>query len=669
MRRTTEKKILPMNDRESAETTPMDRITKPDNLELDIKKMVCKCCWETMFSSNLFDAMWGQGADLIDIRSEVRTIQDLCNSSIPYRRVLWAEVLESAEGFCAYCTLIRDQARYMLQSEPPQSEVLTVTIMFNLVPKIQLITLCIWGPSNVTAFELKIYAETEDPAGRYVTVRNVAWKVDDSASYELALKCVDDCSRHECCPQPAQSILPTRVLDCSDPSRLRLVTTDPSKKDYFAALSYVWGGPQLHCTTMKNFNAYKTFIDPVKIPKTIRDAIIVTRRLGLRYLWVDSFCIIQDSDDDKAHEIVKMGLNFRHAFITIVATRANAAPDGFLKNTYPSRQFKPIRLPFRCPDGTYGIVTAVHDAEPLGPVDLRAWCLEERVLSPRLLLFSDLGLQYECQSGRMNVNGSTLGLPHSVSRLPDHAFHASPNQDSEQQLDTCWDNMIQQYTESHLTKPETSLLQLELLLNNSISFGLRRDLQTRPKIYRAPSWSWAAVEGRTRFYGVHQDTSDPSKLSGDCVSICEVNDVVINLKHSGNPYGEITSASLVLCASILQATWNNYEDSSPQMLYYDGVSKKVLLGNKERDLTQVGFVQMDTCDPPDFPVVEVTFAGVVKHATPLPFIARLGQHDIHGIMLLPAYEGENATTYRRIGTFTMNAENWFPNSRQDICII
>jgi hypothetical protein len=34
------------------------------------------------------------------------------------------------------------------------------------------------------------------------------------------------------------------------------------------------------------------------LPKTFQDAIIVTRKLGVQYLWVDSLCITQDDEDD-----------------------------------------------------------------------------------------------------------------------------------------------------------------------------------------------------------------------------------------------------------------------------------------------------------------------------------------------------------------------------------
>lgn len=66
----------------------------------------------------------------------------------------------------------------------------------------------------------------------------------------------------------------------------------------YLTLSYVWGGDQAHKTTSSNITTYEGGIDPTLIPLTIRDAIFVTNALGFRWLWVDSLCIIQDSDQD-----------------------------------------------------------------------------------------------------------------------------------------------------------------------------------------------------------------------------------------------------------------------------------------------------------------------------------------------------------------------------------
>lgn len=214
------------------------------------------------------------------------------------------------------------------------------------------------------------------------------------------------------------------------------------------------------CTITENLDTYHVYIEPANIPKTIGDAITVIRRLGLRYLWVDSFCIIQDSEEDKACEIARIRLNFRNGFVTIVAASAKAVSEGFLHNTAPSH-FASIHLRFRCSDGTIGTIAATRCAAvPFEPIDDRAWCLEKRILSPRLLMFCTLGLQYECQAGHTNVNASSLGLPLSILRLPDYAFTAEADQTPQWQLDMCWDIILHLYTRRKMTKQRDKLLAL-----------------------------------------------------------------------------------------------------------------------------------------------------------------------------------------------------------------
>jgi hypothetical protein len=131
------------------------------------------------------------------------------------------------------------------------------------------------------------------------------------------------------------------------------------------------------------------------LPKTFQDAIAITRKLDIRYLWIDSLCIIQDSIEDWAAESSGMGDVYKNTFCNIAAT---AAPDGrtgcFLKREpLLARQCK-IRIsstndngPLQ--NGIYNIVpndlwkrgmSGPRDA----PLNSRAWVVQERVLAPRV---------------------------------------------------------------------------------------------------------------------------------------------------------------------------------------------------------------------------------------------------------------------------------------------
>ncbi|KAI0653356.1 heterokaryon incompatibility protein-domain-containing protein [Cubamyces menziesii] len=126
--------------------------------------------------------------------------------------------------------------------------------------------------------------------------------------------------------------LPTRLIDCSDLECLRIIEASPDMRGTYIALSYVWGEDQPHRTTEMNLSSYKVKIDPAILPRTILDAIHVTRALGIYLLWIDSLCIVQDSEKDLHHELARMRDVYRHAYLTIDAASAAKVSEGFLQD-------------------------------------------------------------------------------------------------------------------------------------------------------------------------------------------------------------------------------------------------------------------------------------------------------------------------------------------------
>ena len=152
-------------------------------------------------------------------------------------------------------------------------------------------------------------------------------------------------------------VLPTRLLDLSslpsqedilhykrDPRELfhsgsfRLVRT-PKSQDCYAALSYCWGKGVPYKTTPENVGEHMNKgVLYERIPKTLKDAVFLTRLLGLRYLWADCLCIIQGDREDWNRESAQMGLVYSRAFITITAARAYDCDEGFLEPRSESKE-------------------------------------------------------------------------------------------------------------------------------------------------------------------------------------------------------------------------------------------------------------------------------------------------------------------------------------------
>lgn len=94
--------------------------------------------------------------------------------------------------------------------------------------------------------------------------------------------------------------LPTRVIDVGmqeDWVGLRITHARKERAAYIA-LSHCWGGAISPMLTSKTIHAFQDRLPFLELPANFRDAITITRRLGFRYLWIDSLCIIQDSRED-----------------------------------------------------------------------------------------------------------------------------------------------------------------------------------------------------------------------------------------------------------------------------------------------------------------------------------------------------------------------------------
>jgi hypothetical protein len=94
------------------------------------------------------------------------------------------------------------------------------------------------------------------------------------------------------------SELPKRVVDVGiDDNTVRLV--EPiGETDTYIRLSHCWGLEQIITTTGATIDYRKGGIVWSDLSQTFQDAIILTWRLGFRYIWIDSLCIIQDSAED-----------------------------------------------------------------------------------------------------------------------------------------------------------------------------------------------------------------------------------------------------------------------------------------------------------------------------------------------------------------------------------
>ena len=216
------------------------------------------------------------------------------------------------------------------------------------------------------------------------------------------LSCCREHHGSRCKLQPKCSMISLRLVDVNE-GRIMLFTQDvDSDIPPYASLSWVWGPAKATdgLTTGQLCHAHeKGFLESIELPLTISDALIFLQGVGVRYLWVDILCIVQDDITDKESYIPLMGSIYAASEFTIVAYGRNGAFDGLPGVRAASRQR--MQHVIYCNDLLLvsGIDAKIYpesneDPEPLW--QNRAWTLQEQVLSTRCVIFGSNQMQWEC---------------------------------------------------------------------------------------------------------------------------------------------------------------------------------------------------------------------------------------------------------------------------------
>lgn len=518
---------------------------------------------------------------------------------------------------------------------------------------------------------------TEDPIASNIPTRPIQSHLNSDESYNLARKWLHECTdsgTHSDCQVTSSKILPTRVIDVRGIPKLHI--TKDNETNQYATLSYCWGVRAQSVMLLKeNLDELCKGIPTQLLAKSIKDAISVVQKLQVPYLWIDSLCIIQDSKDDKKAEIRKMRSIYENSYITLAASSAKTCEEGFLEVQSPVvvlskdsgrgvdsnvtgkfKRFPTIPIPFKCFDASGTALLQPyqgHDSHT-EPINLRAWTLEEYMLSPRILTYGRSQILWDCNSSSKVNEGlriAVTGMPFENLRK-DFRENTSLEQKDAQTLQNYWYDVVFNYTSRKLTHPHDRLNAISgiasklgdtshrsyaykagLWQHDTDEMRLLRDLLWDEGSWRSrlenrlrwqpfergrnpwPTWSWASIEGPI----IYQRHHHPNDRSFSKVISCE-----IVLESSDDIYGPIEGGTLVIQGPMKEVRCKQksgllmMNDAIPLL---QGLTDPKLDGRMDAVLTE-----------------ELTMQAI-----------RLTT--LKGLFLFPVYCDQSDNLYRRIGIF------------------
>jgi len=466
--------------------------------------------------------------------------------------------------------------------------------------------------------------------------------------------------------QTTSSYVPTRLLRIEDNGE-RVELSSPSDIYVkYACLSHCWGlTPPLLLNSHTSIELRKG-VSKRNLPRSFQDAIWLTQQLEIPYLWIDSLCILQDSAEDWARESSHMNKVYQNATITIAASQASDSSKGFLDRNLP-RVYTPTHITiggihghallFPIPLKFAGNPNHLAEMED-EPLTARGWVLQERYMAWRTVHFTQDQVFLECEGKLLaEESGFRISLPMQSPFTLGANTRENP----------AWTQVVKRYSQRRLTREQDKLPALagiaahfSSISEDKTSNPGKRYLAglwstdivkhlcwrvayqgspgARPMKYRAPTWSWASIDGPITFLEVFSK------------SLLLIQDTQIGLKRSDNVFGEVISGWILLkaiCIKPKEVSADDrflgfFENGTTFRVYAEwdtnqyGTEEQLQQLIIQEKLTVVLVAWQETREP-------LALAG------PLCLILTPVEHRVHPYHTVPTYERVGSGIARAIG--------------------
>ncbi|KAK7756356.1 hypothetical protein SLS62_001582 [Diatrype stigma] len=411
---------------------------------------------------------------------------------------------------------------------------------------------------------------------------DVADSSDNAECFDKIKAWIEDCSQNHktsCGPSPESSGMvegPKRLIDTGPLEgniSLRLIDWPGSGGEpiEYCALSYSWGSdPTAHfTTTVDTYQQRRNGFEITQLPQTLRDAVVITRKVGCRFLWIDAVCIIQRDLADWEAESPRMHHIYGNAFLVIAATENTSPRDGIFSSRPP-----PVKFTFERAGKSYPITIRPDDHSPWREkhrvvetqsvprqpsLHTRAWAYQERLLSTRIVHYTATELVWECNT----CCRCECSIVEQV--CPGNEYDAGKSLKSQFSgnigTNKTWQSVILNYSVKKLTVGTDKLPALAGLAKRFASPEMGKYLagiwhsqlpdaltwfsfgQNKPDTYRAPSWSWASVDGE-----IHGIGRSEFQEGVDCVEVLEAECT----PASSEPFGAVSDGYIILKGLLAQ---------------------------------------------------------------------------------------------------------------------
>lgn len=254
------------------------------------------------------------------------------------------------------------------------------------------------------------------------------------------------------------------------------------------------------------------------LPKTFQDAVLFTHKLGIRFLWIGSLCILQDNKSDWHQEASNMTGIYQHSYLNLAATKSSCPADGCFPQTFDRELIIDNDRKYR---GVYVRNKNRHcigESKVTGfPLLTRGWAYQERLLSARVLHVGPDELFWECNEA-LDCECGFLGESHGQWPKIFHqpAVHSSDHFTRTER----WHRIVTDHSSLELSYESDRLhaltglaAQIQSVQGSEHLCGLWSDSLAEDLLWERsmrpaqgetrqaplPSWSWASVHGPVEF--------------------------------------------------------------------------------------------------------------------------------------------------------------------------